>query len=85
MFLSVVILIAFLITTKIINYVSAPIEANASYGNLSIEYIGSSGDIDEYRDTETGVHYFIYDNIHGYAGCGGITVRYNSDGTIYTD
>lgn len=34
-----------------------------------------------YKDPETGVHYLIYSS--GYQG--GITVRYNADGTIMVD
>ena len=37
--------------------------------------------ITDYKDPETGVHYLIYDD--GYSG--GITVRYNADGTITVD
>ena len=39
----------------------------------------SSGEVDYFVDSETGVCYLIYD---GYNGRGGITVRYNADGTI---
>ena len=35
-------------------------------------------DIEDYRDPETGVHYLIYINYYQ----GGMSVRYNSDGTI---
>ena len=34
--------------------------------------------IEDYRDQETGVHYLIYINYYQ----GGMSVRYNSDGTI---
>ena len=37
--------------------------------------------ITDYKDPETGVHYLIYDD--GYSG--GITVRYNANGTIMVD
>lgn len=35
----------------------------------------------EYRDSDTGVHYLIYDGYNG----GGICPKYNSDGTLYAD
>jgi hypothetical protein len=37
--------------------------------------------VSDYKDPETGVHYLIYSD--GYQG--GITVRYNADGTIMID
>ncbi len=39
-------------------------------------------DIKEYKDTETGVHYFVYFGMNGRTG---MTLRYNADGTPYTD
>lgn len=39
----------------------------------------SNGNIYDYMDPETGVHYLIYD---GYNAASGMTVRYNADGTI---
>lgn len=35
----------------------------------------------DYRDPETGVHYIIFDA----GGRGGISVRYNADGSLYVD
>lgn len=52
---------------------------------IDLEYVGSSEDVDEYRDKITGVHYLIYSKTYGYAGIGGITVRYNADGTVFAD
>lgn len=51
-----------------------------------LEYINTldteySKDIIEYRDSETGVHYFVYPS----GNSGGICPRYNADGTLYTD
>ena len=43
------------------------------------DYIGTT--IDYYTDPDTGVCYLIYDG--GYDG--GITVRYNADGSIMTE
>lgn len=37
-----------------------------------------TNDVMVYVDPETGVNYLIYNNLHQ----GGITVRYNSDGSI---
>lgn len=53
-------------------------ETKSTIGDM--KYLGDTayGNIDEYRDNVTGVHYFVY-------GLGGITVRYNADGTIFTD
>ena len=52
---------------------------------IDFEYVGESNYVEEYRDKITGVHYLIYNDKCGYAGCGGMTVRYNADGTIYAD
>lgn len=35
-------------------------------------------------DEETGVQYIVYREKVGWAGMGGITPRYNSDGTLHT-
>jgi hypothetical protein len=35
-------------------------------------------------DEDTGVQYIVYREKYGYAGMGGITPRYNSDGTLHT-
>ena len=53
-------------------------ETKSTIGDM--KYLGDTayGHIKEYRDNVTGVHYFVY-------GLGGITVRYNADGTIFTD
>lgn len=50
-----------------------------------IEYASDNTDIEEWRDTETGVHYFIYSESVYKGGCGGICPRYNADGTLYVD
>lgn len=48
-----------------------------------LEYLGDATngytDVEQYRDIETGVHYFIE------YGNGGICPRYNADGTLYVD
>lgn len=38
--------------------------------------------VENYTDPETGVCYLIYDNMNQKGSSGGMTVRYNSDGTI---
>ncbi len=40
------------------------------------------GDVYDFIDPDTGVHYLIYDRTTGYAGKGGITPRLNADGSI---
>jgi hypothetical protein len=40
-------------------------------------------DIEIWTDKETGVQYVIYDKSGGYSGMGGITPRFNTDGTLY--
>ncbi len=39
-------------------------------------------DVENYIDPETGVCYLIYDEVHANSASGGITVRYNADGSI---
>ena len=53
--------------------------------NNYMEYIRNCYDFEEWKDTETGVHYFIYDNATAYCGMGGICPRYNADGSLYVD
>ena len=53
--------------------------------NNYMEYIRECYDIEEWRDTETGVHYFIYNNFTTYGLSGGICPRYNADGSLYVD
>ena len=50
-----------------------------------MKYIRSCFDIEEWKDTETGVHYLIFDKKDGYGGMGGICPRYNADGSLYVD
>lgn len=38
--------------------------------------------VENYTDPETGVCYLIYEEVHAYGSSGGITVRYNADGSI---
>lgn len=52
--------------------------------NNPMEYIrdlGIYGLVEEWRDTETGVHYLIEVN----NGRGAICPRYNADGSLYVD
>lgn len=47
------------------------------------ETLSDTDDVDvcDFRDPETGVHYIIYIGSRR----GGITVRYNADGTLFVD
>ena len=49
--------------------------------NKTVPKKWSDTGIVEYVDPETGVHYLIYSS----GSVGGITVRYNADGTIMVD
>lgn len=49
------------------------------YAEMELIYHDMSQGIEEYRDSVTGVHYIVV------LGCGGITVRYNADGTVFVD
>lgn len=54
-----------------------------SQPSSNIETLGKySATVYDFVDEETGVHYLIY-TMGGYRG--GITVRYNADGTIMVD
>lgn len=55
-------------------------KGNKNYTKL--EYVGYCDlDISELRDKKTGVHYFLFEG--GYKGA--MSVRYNSDGSVYVD
>ncbi len=43
----------------------------------------SNSDIEIWTDEETGVQYVIYDSCGRYSGMGGITPRFNADGTLF--
>lgn len=50
--------------------------------NDAMEYVGNiNNEIEEYRDSETGVHYFIFRAYYK----AGMCPRYNADGTLYVD
>lgn len=50
--------------------------------NNTMEYIGNiNNEIEEYRDSETGVHYFVFRAHYK----GGMCPRYDADGTLYVD
>ena len=52
--------------------------------NDSTNVVGSSNsNIEFWTDEETGVQYIIYDRKSAYGGMGGITPRFNSNGTLY--
>lgn len=59
--------------------VACSLESNDT--NEEVKRTGTSYCVHDYVDPETGVHYLIYQG--GYQG--GITVRYNADGTIMVD
>lgn len=57
-------------------------QKDKKYNGTEMEYVGyCEKDITELRDKKTGVHYFIFKGSYK----GGMTVRYNSDGTVYVD
>lgn len=53
-------------------------EASTSNDNFTTLYSSPTKNIYDYMDSDTGVQYLIYD---GY-NAGGMTIRYNADGTI---
>ena len=54
------------------------VETGKSLADGRIEWLGNQGwGVHECVDTETGVHYFVYDDD------GGMCPVYNSDGTLY--
>ena len=55
------------------------IKARKQYNYAEMECINQCGNISEYRDSQTGVHYFMYTSE------GGISVRYNADGSVFVD
>ena len=58
---------------------ASEIKAGEQYNCAEMKYISRCGDICEYRDSQTGVHYFV----HAYEG--GVSVRYNADGSVFVD
>lgn len=56
-------------------------EQTEQYQHAEMECIYSYGELYEYRDSVTGVHYFIMYDSWGT----GMTVRYNADGTVFVD
>ena len=79
-------IIAIFIIWAILIYEPAHKEAqvNPDSSNL-MELVGEASPyINEYRDSETGVQYYVFSkNVDG--GMGGICPRYNADGTLYSD
>lgn len=63
------------------------VEAKTETTSNVFEHVRDCGhDVEEYRDSETGVHYFVFDNYYVSGGAsGGICPRYNADGTLYVD
>lgn len=53
--------------------------------NNYMERIRVCHDVEEWRDTETGVHYLIYSEFTTYGYSSGICPRYNADGSLYVD
>ena len=52
-----------------------------AYSGKFMEKIGYCRDIEIWRDSETGVNYFIFNS----SNKAGMCPRYNLDGTLYTD
>lgn len=58
--------------------------AEAATGYEIFELVADCGDnVKEYRDSVTGVHYFVFDKYTYNSEAGGICPRYNSDGSLY--
>ena len=56
--------------------------ANTTTNNDTMEYVRHINDeIEEYRDSETGVHYFVFRAYYK----AGMCPRYDADGTLYVD
>ena len=67
---------------------SQAIEQEPVSNNYIMEFVRDcdpNEKIKEWRDKETGVHYFIYSEKLMNAGFGGIIPRYNADGSLYVD
>ena len=64
--------------------VNTNIEVKAA-DTFHMELISSDNYFNEYRDTETGVHYLVYSEHMYKGGAGGLCPRYNADGTLYVD
>ena len=72
-------ILAMLLITIILCGCASSVEADCDYRISEASNIT----LRNYTDPETGVCYLIYtDNWR--SGCGGITVRYNADGSIMT-
>lgn len=57
-------------------------EQAKQYQHAEMELINNPLDeIKEYRDSATGVHYFVFSSTYK----AGMTVRYNADGTVFVD
>lgn len=56
---------------------------NEQYGKdeKNIITVDFSGSVIDYRDPKTGVHYLFYKEGYG----GGLSVRYNADGSLMVD
>lgn len=84
---TIAIIVTLLFIVSVIACGSAParVAGSNNSSNKKMELVSYYGDFEEYRDTETGVHYFVYTESTGYGkGCA-ITPRYNADGTLYVD
>lgn len=75
-YVTVIVLLTFICSCFLLTGCSA--EASTSNNDFTTLHSSPMEDIVDYMDPETGVHYLIYD---GY-NAGGMTVRYNADGTI---
>ena len=71
--------------TKVIEAVNE-IEENSAKAEEAIKKnpkLLSNYDVYVWTDEETGVQYIVYSHRNGYGGMGGITPRFNSDGSLY--
>lgn len=75
-YVTVIVLLTFICSCFLLTGCSA--EASTSNDNFTTLYSSPTKNVYDYMDPDTGVHYLIYD---GY-NAGGMTIRYNADGTI---
>lgn len=69
-----IIVAALMISVIIVSYICADTDYEVTRSK------SLNPNIYEYIDQETGVHYLVYKGLK----MGGITVRYNADGSLYT-
>ena len=82
---TVFILIAALCMITGCNTINTKAAATTTEQSTGLEFIAKYDDFKEYRDIETGVHYYVFEKDVINGGLGGVCPRYNPDGTLYTD